>query len=110
MLRDGAPIGAITVTRREPEPFSEGEISLLQVFADQAVIAIENVRLFNETKESLDRQTATSEVLQAISTSTTDVQPVFDALVERAARLCDADTATVNLRDGDHYRVAAGWK
>ena len=105
MLRDGAPIGAITVTRREPEPFSEGEISLLQTFADQAVIAIENVRLFNETKEALDRQTATSEILRVISQSPTDVQPVFDAIAESAVRLCDAVFGGIFRVDGETLRA-----
>src|SRR5207249_2002920 len=105
MLRDGAPIGAITVTRREPEPFSEGEISLLQTFADQAVIAVENVRLFNETKEALDRQTATSEILRVISQSPTDVQPVFDAIAESAVRLCDAVFGGIFRVDGETLRA-----
>src|SRR5438445_2222428 len=105
MLRDGAPIGAITVTRREPEPFSEGEISLLQTLADQAVIAIENVRMFNETKEALDRQTATSEILRVISQSPTDVQPVFDAIAESAVRLCDAVFGGIFRVDGETLRA-----
>src|SRR5262245_30968195 len=90
MLHDGQSIGAITVTRREPGAFSAHEVDLLKTFADQAVIAIENVRLFNETKEALDQQTATSEILRVISESPTDVQPVFDAIVDSATRLCDA--------------------
>src|SRR5262245_3112771 len=75
MLRDGQPIGALSVARPEVQPFSEAEIALLQTFADQAVIAIENVRLFNATKEALDRQTATAEILRVIANSPTELQP-----------------------------------
>jgi signal transduction histidine kinase len=107
MLRDGVPIGAITVTRRQPEPFSGGEIELLQTFADQAVIAIENVRLFNETKEALEQQTATSEILRVIAGSPTDLQPVLDALVANAGRLCQAADTALLLIEGDQLRVAA---
>src|SRR5262245_7825345 len=111
MLRGEDPIGAISVGRRGPRgavrPFSDSEITLLQTFADQAVIAIENVRLFNETKEALDRQTATSEILGVISSSPTDVQPVFEAIVRSAAALCHASDALILVADGDSLRFGA---
>src|SRR4030095_11900644 len=88
MLHSGAPVGAITVARLAAGRFAELQVNLLQTFADQAVIAIENVRLFNETKEALERQTATGEILSVISQSPTDVQPVFDTIVQSAVRLC----------------------
>ena len=93
MLRDGQPNGVISVSRREAGAFAANEVELLQTFADQAVIAIENVRLFNETKEALERQTATSEILRIISQSPTDVQPVFDAIVLASVRLLECDRA-----------------
>jgi len=92
MLRDGEGIGAINVWRSQPGRFTDHQTNLLKTFADQAVIAIENVRLFNETKEALERQTATAEVLRVISGSPTSTQPVFDAILERATKLCDAPT------------------
>ncbi|HEY6354521.1 MAG TPA: GAF domain-containing protein, partial [Burkholderiaceae bacterium] len=87
MLRDDKLVGVITTWRREVRPFDERQITLIRTFADQAVIAIQNVRLFNETKAALERQTATAEVLKVISESPTDVQPVFDAIADRAMAL-----------------------
>jgi PAS domain S-box-containing protein len=108
LLREGTGIGAIAVTRATPGPYHEKEIALLRSFADQAVIAIENVRLFNETKEALERQTATSEVLGVISRSTTDLQPVLDSIVATAVRLCRAESANIwKLVDGEFLSVAA---
>jgi GAF domain-containing protein len=106
MVREGNPVGTITVMRRNPGPFSDAQIALLKTFADQAVIAIENVRLFNETKEALGRQTATAEVLRAISQSTFDLQRVLTTLVENATRLCEASHGFVFLPDGATYRLA----
>jgi signal transduction histidine kinase len=114
MVREGRTIGVIAVTRREPGGFSGDEIALLQTFADQAVIAIENVRLFEELEsrnaaltDALDRQTATSEVLRVISESPSDVGPVLAAVAERAARLCGADNAQLWERTGDRLRLAS---
>jgi len=114
MLHDGIPIGAIRVSRRESRPFSATQIELLKTFADQAVIAIENVRLFKELQErnrdlteALEQQTATAEILRVISQSHTDVQPVFAAVATSAARLCDAFDAAIHRIDGDVLRLAA---
>src|SRR4029453_12125662 len=107
LMREGSPIGAITVGRAEPGRFPDKQIALLQTFADQAVIAIENVRMFNETKEALEQQTAISEILRVISSSPTDVQPMLNAVVERAAKLCEAANATIYLAQGDKYRSVA---
>ena len=87
-------------------PFTPAQIKLLETFADQAVIAIENVRLFNELKESLEQQTATSEILGVIASSPTDIQPVLDTVAENAARLCDATDARIDQVDG--HRAADG--
>jgi signal transduction histidine kinase len=88
-------------------PFTDQQIKLLETFADQAVIATENVRLFNELKESLEQQTATSEILGVIASSPTDIQPVLDAIAQSAARVCGSDDATIRLLDGDEYFLAA---
>jgi GAF domain-containing protein/HAMP domain-containing protein len=114
LLREGAAIGAFTVHRTEPVPFSDAEIALLQTFADQAVIAIENVRLFRELEakntalsETLEQQTATGEILKAISASPTDVQPVFDAIVRSALRLLDGHSASVIRLEDETLHLAA---
>ena len=106
MFRDGVPIGAIGATRDETGPFSNSQIELLKTFADQAVIAIENVRLFNETKAALERQTATAEILRVISESQTDVQPVFDAIARNAVTLCGGIRALVLRFEGGMLHVA----
>jgi GAF domain-containing protein len=121
MLRDGVPIGALVVARSQAGLFPDRQIALLQTFADQAVIAIENVRLFTELEgknraltdahaqvtEALEQQTATSEILRVISQSPTDVQPVFDTIVRNAVQLCDAIYGLVYRSDGEHVYLAA---
>jgi GAF domain-containing protein len=107
LRREGKAVGALVVHRDRPAPFSDEELALLQSFADQAVIAIENARLFNETKEALARQTATAEILRVISQSPTDVRPVFDAIVLTAVRLIGCDLGFVLRCDGTTYSPAA---
>ena len=107
LLREGTSIGAILIRRDEVRPFSDKQIALLKTFADQAVIAIENVRLFQELKESLEQQTATSEILGVIASSPTDIQPVLDVVAQNAARLCDAGDAAIWRTDGDKYWLVA---
>src|SRR5262249_14084641 len=107
MLHRGDAIGVIAVTRAQPGGFSPAEITLLQTFADQAVIAVENARLFNETKEALDQQTATSEILKVISSSPTDVQPVFDTIVSSVVRLCDGLFSALFQFDGELLHLVA---
>src|SRR5262249_13810870 len=121
MLRDGSPIGAISIARAEAGFFSSSQVDLLQTFADQAVIAIENVRLFTELQEknraltqahaqvseALEPQTATSEILPVLASSPTDVQPVFDIIAESAVRLCGAEVSNVTRFDGEWVHIGA---
>jgi len=114
MLRDGDAIGTITVYRDVARPFPDTQIELLKTFAEQAVIAIENVRVFTELQarnrdltEALEQQTATSEILRVISRSPTDVQPVFDTIAAAALKLCGASSVNVYMVEGDQVHIAA---
>ncbi len=122
LLREGVPIGAIMIRRTEVRPFTEKQIELLKTFADQAVIAIENVRLFKEIqernaelREALEHQTATSRDARHHRRSPTDVQPVLDAIVESAARVCGIDDVVLRLREGNsmvpraHFGTHTHW-
>ncbi len=107
LMREDHAIGAIALWRTEARLFSEKQVALVQTFARQAAIAIDNVRLFNETKDGLEQQTAISEILRAISSSPTDVQPVLDAIADRAVNLCGASAASIHLTDGNVLRHVA---
>src|SRR5262245_16499796 len=114
LLHEGNPVGSLTVSKAEPVPFSDRQIQLLNTFADQAVIAIENVRLFEaeqartrELSESLEQQTASSEVLKVISSSPGELEPVFNAMLENAARICDAKFGVLHRYYNGAFNVAA---
>ncbi|HLN88058.1 MAG TPA: GAF domain-containing protein, partial [Candidatus Limnocylindrales bacterium] len=108
LLREGDAIGCITIRRSEVRLFTDKQISLLETFADQAVIAIENVRLFQELKEALEQQTATSEIVGVIASSPTDLRPVLETITERSARVCGAEDSVMRLvDDGNVMRLAA---
>src|ERR671918_921469 len=116
LLRDGVPLGVIHIRRREVRPFTDRQIKLLETFADQAVIAIENVRLFQELQarnrdltEALEQQTATSEVLRVIASSPTELQPVLDTLIANAVQLSGAAMGHVRQIDGEFYRAVADY-
>jgi GAF domain-containing protein len=107
LLRDGVPIGVIMLSRRTVRPFSDKEVELVKTFADQAVIAIENNRLLNDLRQSLEQQTATSDVLRVISSSPGDLEAVFRTMLENATRICEAKFGTLDLYDGGGLRLAA---
>src|SRR6201998_531990 len=107
MLKEDELIGALSVSRQEVRPFTKKQIALVENFAAQAVIAIENARLLNELRQSLEQRTATAEVLRVISSSPTNVQPVFDSIAESAVRLCSGEFSFVVRFDGEVMNFAS---
>src|SRR5262249_46449254 len=107
LVREGNIIGVFGLARKTVRAFTEKQIELVTTFADQAVIAIENVRLLSELRESLQQQTATSDVLKVISSSLNDLKPVFEIIGQRAEKLCDAQISAITMVDGDFIRLAS---